>query len=78
MEKALQEASGSTELDVTVDMSTVSRVCSEDLNEMIRLHLDLKAKGGKLILLGVQVHLMPVFAMTRLDRLIEIRNSAPA
>lgn len=78
MEKALQEASGSTELDITVDMSTVSRVCSEDLNEMIRLHLDLKAKGGKLILLGVQGHLMPVFAMTRLDRLIEIRNSAPA
>lgn len=76
MERARHSATDSTDLSVVVDMTTVSRVCSEDLNEVIRLHLELKTQGRRLVLANIPDHVREVFLITRLDRVIEIRGES--
>jgi hypothetical protein len=58
-------------------MSSVEKVGTAELNDLIRLHLELKGQGRKLILLNTLDFPMQVFAMTRLDRLIEFRRDQP-
>jgi anti-anti-sigma regulatory factor len=60
--------------EIVVDISTVARITSAELNELIRLHLDAKQDGRKLVLRHAQPQLWQIFTLTRLNRLIEIRD----
>jgi anti-anti-sigma regulatory factor len=60
--------------EIVVDISTVARITSAELNELIRLHLDAKQDGRKLVLQHAQPQLWQIFTLTRLNRLIEIRD----
>jgi anti-anti-sigma factor len=80
MNEWMREASNaiqqSGEREIVVDMSSVRRVCSEDLNELIRLHLELQTQGRKLVLENALDHVAQVFSLTRLDRVLELRQRA--
>lgn len=68
------------ELDIVVDFSAVQRLSSLELNELVRLHLRLRQRGQRLVFEGPQATVRDVFSLTRLDRLIEVREffgSAP-
>lgn len=71
---ARKTAMQTTDVEIVVDMSTVREICSRDLSELIRLHLETKERGRKLVLENTLDHLWEVFSLTRLDRLIEIRH----
>lgn len=64
----------SDEPEIVVDMSSVQQICSEDLNELIRLQLELKTQGRKLVLENALDHVAKVFSITRLDRVVELRR----
>jgi len=66
----------SSEVEIVVDMSSVQRICSEDLNELLRLHLELRTQGRKLVLENALDHVVQVFSITRLDRVLELRHRA--
>lgn len=66
----------SSEAEIVVDMSSVQRICSEDVNELLRLHLELRTQGRKLVLENALDHVAKVFSITRLDRVVELRHRA--
>ncbi len=74
VEQARKVAEQTTEAEIVVDMSTVQQIRSQDLTDLIRLQLDCKGNGRKLVLEKTLDHVWQVFTITRLDRLIEIRH----
>jgi len=63
-----------TDKEIVVDISAVARISSAELNELIRLHLDVKQDGRRLVLQNAQLQLWQIFTLTRLNRLIDIRD----
>jgi anti-anti-sigma regulatory factor len=74
LDEAKNAAEQSTDHEIVVDISAVDRIVSAELNQLIRLHLHLKEEGRLLVLQHAQHHLWSIFTMTRLNRLIEIRD----
>ncbi len=70
---AKQEAALTEGEVVVIDLSNVERIDSNELSELIRLQLSARSRGGSLMLKNAHENLQKVFAMTRLDRLIEMR-----
>jgi anti-anti-sigma factor len=67
-------AKNSNEPEIVVDMSSVNHVRSQELNELIQLQRELNAQGRKLILENTLDHIAQVFSITRLDRVLELRE----
>ncbi len=61
-------------LPVALDLSKVSFLPSLSLGALVVLLQSLKKRGQKLILVGPQSSVREVLAMTRLDKLFEIRD----
>jgi anti-anti-sigma regulatory factor len=59
---------------VVLDCGGVATVDSEDFNQLIRFHAQLRHEGATLVLANVPEHLVDVFKMTRLNRLFELRE----
>ncbi len=78
IEQARYVVEHSTCAEIVVDMSAVQRIRSQEINELIRLQLEINADGRKLVLENVLDHLWQVFSVTRLDRLVEIREPISA
>lgn len=74
VQEARYAAEHSTDKEIVVDISSVDIVRSRDLNALIRLHLAVKQEGRQLVLENAQDHLLQVFTVTRLDRLIMLRG----
>ena len=60
--------------EIVVDLDDVSLISSEELNELIRLQSKIRHSGRKLVLENVRPNLWQVFVVTRLDRLLDIRQ----
>ncbi len=73
-EDATNAAQASADEEVVVDISSLVRVHSADLDRMIRMHLSLKHEGRRLVFKHAQHQVHQTFTITRLDRLIEMRD----
>jgi anti-anti-sigma factor len=56
-----------------LDLSGVRIPTAAGLAGLIRLHRDLRARGGRLVLLNVQPWAFEVFAATRLTEVLDVR-----
>ena len=74
LEEAKYVAEHSVDEEIVVDISAVKRIRSAELNQLIRLHLDIKHQGRILVLENAQPQVWEIFTLTRLNRLIEIRD----
>lgn len=63
-----------TEGQIVVDFSAIERIQSRDLSDLVRLQLRLKHRGARLVFEHAQHQVSEVFTLTRLNRLIEIRD----
>ncbi|MHC5112355.1 MAG: STAS domain-containing protein [Planctomycetota bacterium] len=72
--EVLAAAEQSPGLPVVLDLAKVSFLPSLSLGAVVVLLNTLKKKGQKLILVGMQSTVRDAFAMTRLDKLFEIRD----
>lgn len=61
-----------------LDCSAVDYVFSMGLGAMIRLDRELRMKGGKLRLCALKPELRELFAITRIDRVVQICESCEA
>jgi anti-sigma B factor antagonist len=57
-----------------LDLTRVSFLPSMSLASLIRLHSELKGRGQRLLLAGLQPQVRDVFVVTRLDRLFELHD----
>lgn len=67
-------ASHTDDSEVVVDLSSLTTISSDDLNELIRLQAKLRQQGRTLVLKNACEIITQVFTVTRLDRLFEIRD----
>ncbi len=74
LNEAKYVAEQTTDVEIVVDISAVDQIRSAELNQLIRLHLELKGQGRTLVLEHAQHQLWEIFMLTRLNRLIEIRD----
>ncbi len=74
LEEAKYAIQQTTDEEIVVDISAVAKITSAELNELIRLHLDVKQDGRRLVLQNAQLQLWQIFTLTRLNRLIDIRD----
>ena len=72
--EVLAGAEQARELPVVLDLSSVSFFPSLSLGAIITLLKTLEARGQKLILVGLQPPVRESLAVTRLDKLFEIRD----
>lgn len=66
----------STKAEVIVDFRTVMKINSEELNGLIRFRSEIARTGRSLVLRNVADHLMRLFLVTRLDRLMEVHRAS--
>ena len=78
LKKASDATEQNTDANLVVDMHVVETISSDELTALIRLHTRLRNEGRQLVLENVQDQLWQIFTVTRLDRLIEIREPATA
>lgn len=64
--------------ELRVDLSSIDRIDSEGLNELIRTQSRLRARGVQLRLTGVGSTVREVFRLTRLERVFEFEMSSEA
>ena len=74
----LAAAEQAPDLHVVLDLSKVSFFPSLSLGAVVALLNALKKRGQKLILAGMQPPVRDSFAITRLDKLFEIRDDVDA
>lgn len=60
---------------VLFDLSKVEMLPSSSLGALVRLHHDLRTRGQRLVLVGLQPMVRSSLAVTRLDRLFELCES---
>jgi anti-anti-sigma factor len=71
------DASHSKDPRVVVDLSSVQRIDTKELGDLIRLHLDVKRDERILVLENLQDCVLQVMELTRLDRLFRIEKRHP-
>lgn len=74
LKEAKYVAEQTADAEIVVDISAVDRISSAELNQLIRLHLDVRQQGRVLVLEQAQRQVWEIFTLTRLNRLIEIRD----
>jgi anti-anti-sigma factor len=74
LKTAMYVAENTTDEEIVVDISSVDKIQSSEINQLIRLHLDVKQQGRRLVLERAQHQIWEIFTLTRLNRLIEIRD----
>jgi anti-anti-sigma factor len=55
-----------------LDFSCIERITSVELGTLVNLHKQLKSSGGRLTLFNLNLSVFEVFAVTRLETLIDI------
>ena len=69
------QASSASEKDVVLDMSGIERIDSRQLGELVKIHLGLRQSNRRLVVDNAQGAVLEVLGLTRIDRLIEVRES---
>ncbi len=67
------DADSTANIDVVVDMSSVRKVNSKELGQMVQLQLQLREKDRQLVLENPTEPVAELFELTRLNRLVEVR-----
>ncbi|NET23740.1 MAG: STAS domain-containing protein [Okeania sp. SIO1H5] len=72
---AAQNSLKENRLNLVANMKDVGFIDSSGVGMLITCHQDLKAAGGKLVLMNLSDDIYDLFEMTSIDRLFEIVDS---
>ena len=61
---------------ILLDFSNVEYLSSAALGKLITMHKKVQAAKGKLRLCNIRAEILPVFTLTRLDKVLDIQGSA--
>ena len=75
-ELAAVNSSSRSSIQLNLDLKQVERITIAGLNELIGINSLARSSGIRLVLLDVQESVREIFALTRLERMFEFRNSA--
>ncbi len=66
-------AANSEDVEVVADLAKVEIIDSNELGELVKIHLQLRRNDRNLVLENVPTLVREVFEMTRVDRLVNVR-----
>lgn len=72
---AIQEAENSGKKVVIIDLTGVEMVCSSAITTLVKHHMSLQAKGGKLYIAGCNPSVRKILQLLGLDKLMGIVDS---
>ncbi len=61
--------------EVVVDLENVERIDSRELGELVKLHMRLRQCDSRLVLKNAHGAVLEVLELTRINRLIEVRQA---
>lgn len=70
-----RRASDSQAEELVVDLSSIDRIDSRQLGELVKIHLDLRNRDRRLVLDNAHGGVLEVLELTRMNRLLEVRES---
>lgn len=74
LQEARQSVMPHGDVDVVLDLSNVVQISSDELSEIIRLHLACREKDKRLVVANPQGIVAETLEITRLGRTVKIRN----
>jgi len=75
-EALIKELDRHAKVSMVLDLSAVAAMSSAMLGKLVALHKAVKAQKGRLALAGLQPGLVPLFTITKLDKVFEIFGEA--
>lgn len=63
-------------ISLVLDCEAVAALSSAMLGKLVALHKQIKAYKGRLVLAGINSKIMPLFQVTKLDKVIDFSPSA--
>ncbi len=73
MDQANRDVANHDVDEIAIDCSAITTIRSSMLDRLIRLHLDARQYGARVVLENVNDLVLEVIALTRLDRMLQIR-----
>lgn len=64
--------------EVVVDLENVERIDSRELGELVKIHMRLRQCDSRLVLTNAHGSVLEVLEITRINRLIEVREAFDA
>ncbi len=75
---AIQEAEETGKKKVVIDLTGVEMICSSAITTLVKHHMSLQARGGKLFVAGCNVSVKKILQLLGLDKLMGVADSVEA
>ncbi|MDD3146934.1 MAG: STAS domain-containing protein [Candidatus Riflebacteria bacterium] len=75
---AIQEAEDTGNKKVIVDLDGVEMICSSAITTLVKHHMSLQARGGKLFVAGCNASVKKILQLLGLDKLMGMADSVEA
>ncbi len=75
---AIQEAEDTGKKKVIIDLTGVEMICSSAITTLVKHHMSLQAKGGKLFIVGCNASVKKILQLLGLDKLMGIAENVEA
>ncbi|GAB1355753.1 MAG TPA: STAS domain-containing protein [Candidatus Rifleibacterium sp.] len=74
----IQEAEDAGKKKVIIDLTGVEMICSSAITTLVKHHMSLQSKGGKLFVAGCNPSVKKILQLLGLDKLIGVADSVEA
>jgi anti-sigma B factor antagonist len=75
IEELLQGLLFDNRTNIVIDFTEISYISSNIIGLLVKLNFDIKEKGGRLVLIGVNKIILDVFRLTKIDETLVILTS---
>ncbi len=75
---AIQEAEDTGKKKVIIDLTGVEMICSSAITTLVKHHMSLQGKGGRLFVVGCNASVKKILQLLGLDKLIGVADSVEA
>ncbi len=75
---AIQEAEETGKKKIIIELTGVEMICSSAITTLVKHHMSLQARGGKLFVVGCNISVKKILQLLGLDKLMGIADSIEA
>lgn len=73
----LQQAEDSGAMKVIIDFTGIEMICSSAITTVVKHHMSLQKKGGRLVIAGCNISVMRIMQLLGLNKLMAFADDVP-
>jgi anti-anti-sigma factor len=77
-DSAVQQAEEASAKNVIIDLSGVEMICSSAITTIVKHHMSMQKRGGKLVIAGCNESVMKIMQLLGLNKLMAFADDVPA